>query len=340
MPQPLVSVLMPVYNAAATLPATLDSLFCQTLDDFEIIAVDDGSTDDSLALLQQAQQRDDRLRPIAAPHQGLIPALNNGLQHCRSTYVARMDADDLAHPQRLQQQLRLFEKEPDLSVVGCLVENFPPATVGEGFRIYLEWLNQLVHHDDICREIFIESPIVHPSALVRRAELLNLGGYQDRGWPEDYDLWLRYFSAGRRFAKVPQTLLAWREHPTRMTRTDSRYSVENFLRAKAHYLMAGPLQQCDALFIWGAGKTGRRLSKHLIRGGHPPHIFVDIAPDKIGKTLRNIAIIAPHQLMSHWQQFERPLLLAAVASRGARDLIRTELAKLGLAEGHHFICAA
>lgn len=340
MSEPLVSVLMPVYNAAATLPATLESLLCQTWHNFEIIAVDDGSTDDSLALMQQWEGRDARLRPIAAPHRGLIPALNCGLQQCRGTYVARMDADDLAHPQRLEKQLRLFGQEPDLSVVGCLVESFPPEDVAEGFRIYQDWLNQLVHHDDICREIFIESPIVHPSAVVRRAELVDLGGYQERGWPEDYDLWLRYFSAGRRFAKVPEILLSWREHPTRMTRTDSRYSVENFLRAKAHYLIEGPLQERDALIMWGAGKTGRRLSKHLIRGGHPPAVFVDIAPDKIGKTLRNIPIIGADELISHWNQFKHPLLLAAVASRGARDLIRAELTKLGLVETQDFICVA
>ena len=340
MPAPLVSILLPVYNAAATLPAALESLLAQTLDNFEIVAVDDGSTDSSGDLLEEWGRHDARLRPIHEAHSGLIPALNCGLKHCRAPYIARMDADDLAHPQRLEKQVGLLEADPELSVVGCLVETFPREAVGEGFRIYEAWLNRLARHEDICREIFIESPIVHPSAAVRRDQLLALGGYQERGWPEDYDLWLRYFIAGHRFAKVPEILLSWREHPGRMTHVDGRYSVENFLRAKAHYLIQGPLKERDGLIVWGAGKTGRRLSKHLIRGGWPPAAFVDITPDKIGKTMRNIPIIGADELMSYWGKYERPLLLAAVASRGARELIRQELARMGMVEGEDFLCAA
>ena len=194
--------------------------------------------------------------------------------------------------------------------------------------------------EDIAREIFIESPIVHPSAMMRRSQLVDLGGYLDRGWPEDYDLWLRYFTGGHRFAKVPQVLLYWRESEGRMTRTDSRYSVENFLRAKSQYLISGPLAERDALFIWGAGKTGRRLSKHLIRGGHAPVVFIDIAPAKIGSTMRRIPIIGAAELPPLWAQWRRPLLLVAVASRGARALIRAELAKMDLCEERDFLCVA
>jgi len=331
---------MPVYNAVSTLPAALESLQTQTLEDFEIAAVDDGSDDGSAEVLAQWQQREPRLRPVFAAHQGLIPALNRGLALSQGRFVARMDADDLAHPQRLEKQVALLEQHPNVSVVGSLVETFPREQVGEGFRLYEEWLNQLVTHEEICREIFIESPIVHPSATVRREEMMELGGYQERGWPEDYDLWLRYFVAGRRFAKVPQVLLYWREHPARATHTDSRYSVENFLRAKAWYLIRGPLQGRDALIVWGAGKTGRRLSKHLIRGGCTPVAFIDIDTRKIGKTLRRVPVVDPAELPGLWRQRERPLLLAAVASRGARGLIRRELARLGLIEGRDFLCVA
>ena len=83
--------------------------------------------------------------------------------------------------------------------------------------------------DAIAREIWIESPLAHPSVVMRRTCLERLGGYQDHGWPEDYDLWLRMHLAGERLAKVPEVLLDWREHPARLTRIDSRYAVENFL---------------------------------------------------------------------------------------------------------------
>jgi glycosyltransferase involved in cell wall biosynthesis len=340
MATPLVSVLMSAYNAAATLEATLQSLQAQTLDDFEVVAVDDGSADATRKILETWQKNFPPLRLIAAEHRGLIPALNQGLGLCRGRFVARMDADDLAHPQRLEKQVLLLEQQPDISVVGSLVETFPREDVREGLRIYEEWLNQLVSHEDISREIFIESPIANPSAMVRRREILELGSYCDHGWPEDYDLWLRYFVAGRRFAKVPEVLLSWREHPQRVTHTDSRYSVENFLRAKAFYLIQGPLRENRDLIVWGAGKTGRRLSKHLIRGGHTPQAFVDIAAAKIGKSLRGVPIIGVSELPALWRQLECPVLLAAVASRGARALIRAELARLQLVEARDFWCVA
>jgi len=204
----------------------------------------------------------------------------------------------------------------------------------------VDWQNSLVTHDDICREIFIESPVAHPSAMLRRAELLAMGGYEDRGWAEDYDLWLRYHAAGRRFAKVPAPLVRWREHDDRATRTDSRYSIENFLRAKSHYLCAGPLAERQGLIVWGAGRTGRRLSKHLIRAGHRPDAFVDISASRIGSTMRGVPIIGPDQVQACWHDLQRPMLLAAVASRGARALIREQLALNGLMEGADFLCVA
>ncbi len=340
MPAPRVTVLMPVYNAAATLEAAVESLQNQTMKDFELVAVDDGSTDGSRSILRARQQTDPRLRPAFESHIGLVAALNRGLELSRGHLIARMDADDLSHPRRLEKQVRHLEAHPDVSVVGSLVRCFPSDQVREGFRIYQDWINHLVSHGDIVREIFIESPIVHPTAMVRRHELLALGAYQDRGWAEDYDLWLRYFAEGRRFAKVAEVLLSWRDHPGRLSRADSRYSVENFLRAKAFYLARGPLQKRDAVIVWGAGKTGRRLSKHLVREGCPLAAFVDIAPAKIGRTLHNRPIVRPADLPALWRRWDRPQLLAAVSSRGARALIRRQLARLNLEEGKDFLCVA
>jgi hypothetical protein len=145
---------------------------------------------------------------------------------------------------------------------------------------------------------------------------------------------------GARFAKLPQVLLAWREHPERLTRTDSRYSLENFLRVKAYYLARGPLIGRDALIIWGAGMMGRRLSKQLARQGAPLSAFVDIDPHKIGRTRRGLPIIAPEALLDWWQRYENPVLLAAVGARGARPLIRAQLQAFGLNEGSDWWSAA
>ena len=173
-----------------------------------------------------------------------------------------------------------------------------------------------------------------------RAWLERVGAYQERGWPEDYDLWLRLLEAGAVFAKVPEVLLLWREHEDRATRTDSRYAVENFLRAKAHYLVRGPLADRDGVIIWGAGQMGKRLSKHLLREGARLAAFVDIDPAKIGRTRRGRPIIGVDELDEWRGRYQRPVVLAAVGSRGARGLIREQLTARRLEEGRDWWAVA
>lgn len=331
---------MPCYNAAETLEATLESIAAQTLDDFEVVAVDDGSTDSTPAILAQWAGDDPRFRYLPQPHAGIIPAMNAGLEACRAEIVARMDADDLMRPTRLARQLEFLEQHPETDLVSCLVAGFPAGELREGFRLYIEWLNTLVSHEEICREIFVESPLCHPTVAFRKAAVLKLGGYQEFGWAEDYDLWLRMYLAGMRFVKVPEVLVEWREYPERLTRTDSRYSLENFLRAKAHYLAQGPLKEREDVIIWGSGMHGRRLSKHLLREGVNLTAFIDIDPKKIGRTRRGRPIHAPEDLLGLWEAASRPAVLASVGARGARQLIRQQLNEFGLREGVDWWAAA
>jgi len=324
---------MPCYNAAATLTEALDSLVRQTLPDFEVVAVDDGSNDETGRILAEWAGRDSRFRVICQPHGGVIRAANTALSACRGVYLARMDADDRCHPQRLARQAAFLDANPQVAIVASLVSAFPAGQVREGFRIYIEWLNGLLTDADIRREMFVECPLPNPSVMFRRAWLERLGGYQEHGWPEDYDWFLRAYQAGARFAKIPEVLLEWREHPARLTRTDPRYSLENFLRAKAYYLASGPLAGCDAVIIWGAGMMGRRLSKHLQQQGVPLAAFVDIDPRKIGRTRRGQPILPPEELPAIRQRFSHPVLLAAVGARSARQLIRQRLNALGWREG-------
>jgi hypothetical protein len=201
--------------------------------------------------------------------------------------------------------------------------------VGEGYRVYERWLNGLVTHDDIMRERFVESPLAHPSVMFRRPAILALGGYRDRGWPEDYDLWLRAAERGLRFAKVDRVLLAWRDAGKRLSRTDPRYARDAFLRCKAHHLARGPLAGRGEVVIWGAGPTGRRLSRLLADESVTTTGFVDISPRLVGRTRRGAPVKAPADLGAPAGR----LLVVAVAARGARELIRHELRERGWNEG-------
>jgi len=337
---PRVSVLIPCFNAAATLDEAVDSILRQTLRSLEIVAVDDGSADGTPEKLAVWAGRDARVRVVRQEHAGLVAGLNAGLAACRAPLIARMDADDWSHPERLTRQAALLEAEPDLALAGCRVRGLAEGEMREGFRIYLEWLNGLTSPEEIARQIFVESPLPHPSVMVRREWLERAGGYQDHGWPEDYDLWLRLHLLGARFAKVPEVLLAWRDSPVRLTRLDPRYSVENFLRAKAHYLAAGPLRDRRTVILWGAGQMGRRLSKHLLREGAPLAAFVDIHPAKIGGRKRGLPVVAPAELPALWGRSARPAVLIAVGARGARALIREQLNGMGLREGEDWWAVA
>jgi glycosyltransferase involved in cell wall biosynthesis len=329
---------LPCYNAAATLQEALDSLLCQTLSDFEIIAVDDGSTDATWQILQARAAQEPRLRLLSQPHTGIIPALNAGLAQCEAPLIARMDADDRAHPERLEKQVAYLQAQPEIDVVSCRVAGFPVQEVRQGFALYLEWLNGLLSDEEIRREIFVESPLPHPSLTFRRAALLRVGGYQDHGWAEDYDLLLRLYLEGARFAKLPEVLLEWRDHPPRLTRSDPRYSLENFLRAKAFYLMRGPLVGRDAVIIWGAGMMGRRLGKQLERQAAPLAAYIDIDPRKIGDARRGRPILSPEALLEYWGRYANPVILVGV--RGARMIIRQRLTGMGLLEGRDWWSAA
>ena len=336
--RPLVSVLMPVRNGAPWLEACLRSIRRQTLTAFEAVAVDDGSTDGSGELLERWTAGDSRFQVLHTPPRGLVAALNEGLAACRAPLVARMDADDAMHPRRLELQAAAMKAHPETGVVSCLVRHVPVHRVDEGLRRYEAWLNGLLGHEAMMRERFVESPVAHPSVMVRRRLLEEAGGWRDLGWPEDHDLWLRLAARGVRFAKVPATLLFWRQHPDRLTWSDPRYGKAAFLRLKAHHLARGPLAGGRVAIVWGAGPTGRRLARALEAEGVPVEAFVDIDPRLAGRSRRGRPILHPEALPARLGP--GVVVLAAVAARGAREAIRARLLALGLAEGEGFWCVA
>ncbi len=188
---PAISILLPFRDAEATLPECLESIRRQTCGDYELLAVDDGSRDGSAALVEAAARQDARVRLLRLGRVGLVAALNSGLAQARGALVARMDADDLMRPERLAAQRGALEREPDIALVACRVELFPAEEVREGYREYVRWQNGCLTPQQIADNIYVESPLAHPSVMLRREALERLGGYADGPFPEDYELWLR-----------------------------------------------------------------------------------------------------------------------------------------------------
>ena len=338
MAPPRVSVLLPVRDAASTLAECLDSLKAQSLADHEVVAVDDGSRDASGEMLAERAAADPRLRVFRTPPEGIARALNRALAEARAPVVARMDADDVAHPERLLRQRRGLEADDSLDFLACRVERRaePGVPVAGGMGDYVEWQNGLLDHESMARERFVESPLAHPSVAVRRETLRALGGWRDFEGPEDYELWLRAFEAGRRFAKLPQVLLTWRDRPDRLTRTDPRYSAARFLEVKLAALARGPLEGDRPAVVWGAGPVGKAWARALLAAGHRLAAFVEVDPRRIGSRLHGAPVLA----VDEGAALKGPLHLAAVGQKGARGRIRAEAARHGLVEGQDLVAVA
>ncbi|HZE95491.1 MAG TPA: glycosyltransferase [Planctomycetota bacterium] len=332
---PLVSILMPVFNAAATLPAALRSISSQTLREWELIAVNDGSGDASLEILDRAAQKDRRIRVLSGAHVGHIESLRSATALASAPLLARMDADDVMHPRRLLVQVTRLDSPPHVDVLATRVRSIGPT--GEGMRRYIDWQNGLLSHQDLVTNFFVESPIAHPTVLMRRDIFERAGGYHDPGWAEDFDLWHRMRERGARFEKLPRALLSWRDSDRRLTRTHAMYSEKRFYEAKLYFFKRHPLCK-SPVAVWGAGPTGRDWVRDLLRAGiDVPHV-IDIDPKKIGRTIANgrVKVVSPDDALS-----TRPgLILGAVGSRGARDLIRARLLDQQLAEGRDFLFVA
>lgn len=328
--EPDVSVLLPTWNALATLPEALGSVLDQRGVSLEVVVVDDGSADGTAPWLRARAALDPRVIPLLRPHEGLVAALNAGLAACRAPLVARMDADDRSLPGRFAAQAAWLAAHPEASVVGCRIRCFPEDAVQGGMRHYEAWQNDLLEHEDLVREIFVEAPFVHPSTMLRRTALAAVGGWRDEGWPEDYDLWLRLFAAGHRFGKVPDLLFFWRERSARLTRTDPAYAPERHLRLKAHFLARTVLSGRDAVQIWGAGRGGKLLRRALAAEGVTVARFFDIDPRKIRGTVAGTVPVLSHAALADHRDLPT---LVAVGSRGARDPIRAALPALGVVEG-------
>ncbi|GIX48932.1 MAG: glycosyl transferase [Candidatus Tectimicrobiota bacterium] len=332
---PLVSVLLPVWNAAATLLACLRSLQRQRERRWECVLVDDGSCDASLAVARRVAAREPRLKVLATPHRGLVAALQTGLNHCRGRFVARMDADDLMHRERLALQSQWLLSHPELAAVGCHVRLFPRRFLRAGRRAYERWLNSIDSPQRVRQEAFVECPVAHPTLMVRR-EILLAFGYRDCGWPEDYDLLLRLLTSGLHVGMVPRRLLLWRDTPQRLSRTSPTYALSRFTACKAAFLAASFLAGRDTYILWGFGETGKALHRALRAHGKRPAYIVELHPRRLGKTIHGAAVIPPDAL----PRVARLPLVVSVAGAAARTEIRQALAQMGFVETRDFVCAA
>ena len=335
-----VSILMPVFNAEETLAECLDSIFQQTLQNFEIVAVNDFSTDRSAEILRSYD--DSRIHVVDNQNKGIVSALNSGLKLCQSDFVARMDADDVMYAQRLEKQFDVLSNKPDITLCATQARKFPEEIIRAGYIEYMRWQNACLTRQDIQNQIYIESPFAHPSVMFRKSRVTELGAYRDGEFPEDYELWLRLFHAGESMMKLDEVLIDWRESDSRLSRTSSRYSDTAFEKLRADYLAKDARLQNREIVFWGAGRKTRRRIQYLIDKGVKPSAWIDIDSKKAGNEYHGAKTFLPDWLHQYNKksQNKKPFVLNYVRNHGARDYCRKYLDEAGYVMGKDYLDVA
>jgi hypothetical protein len=228
MPEtPRVSVVMPVHNGGPYLERAVESILGQSFTDFEFVIIDDGSTDSTPEVLRRYQAADHRVRVHPQEKAGLVASLNNGCRQARAAYLARMDADDIAFPNRLARQVEFLDREPGVAVVGSAT-----VTIDASGR-ELKRHGCPTSHGEIVEALREYNPFTHPSVMLRAEALAAVGGYRPAYQPaEDYDLWLR-LSERYRLANLPEPLLYYRLYPGQVSVSQLEQQALSVVGARA-----------------------------------------------------------------------------------------------------------
>ncbi len=327
--KPEISVILPYYNAEKTLRRAAKSILDQSFSDFELLLIDNNSSDKSASIALDLAAVDSRIRVLQESKQGVANAMNCGLKNAHGSYLARMDADDFSHPKRLEKQHQFLSRHPETGCVGTEVQFIPHNLNSEGFQRFVQWVNSFHTPEEIELNRFIEIPLVNPTIMFRRELFEKYGGCLDGDFPEDYELQLRYLSAGVRMAKLPEALLEWHDYSTRLTRTDRRYSTKAFFKTKALYFKKWSEQNNrfhPKIWLWGAGRKTRQRAVFLEQEGLEIEGRIDIVKSK--------------QDAIYYKNLPAPgrfFIVSMVTNTGAGEKIRTFLRQREYVEGDDFL---
>ena len=306
----LVSILMPVYNAEKYLFECLTSILKQSLTNWELIAINDYSTDKSQEILTSFQAQDQRIKVFQNNgKKGIIPSLQFGYRHAEGHFISRMDADDLMHPQKLRLMRKALIENPSKQIAVPLVEYFSDQVLGEGYQKYAKWLNALTTSETNFRDMYKECIIPSPAWMLNRFNFEKAGGFNNNLYPEDYDLCFRWYKYNYKIVGIKKVLHYWRDYSNRSSRVDPNYADQNFNALKLHYFQILDLDQKRTLVLWGAGKKAKKLALLLIEK-KISFEWLTNNTNKIGHNIYNV--ILKHS--SRLEELNKPQIIMAVSA--------------------------
>ncbi len=292
MENQLISIIMPVRNAARFLPLTLPSILAQTFKNWELIAVNDHSTDLSEEILNQFAVVDLRVKVLNNPGNGIISALQHAYNHAKGSLITRMDADDLMPPVKLELLKKALTHNPDKYVSTGLVKAFgDPEPCGKGFARYADRLNKFLLSAEPWLYVYADCLIPSPCWMMHRSAFERIGAFNGEQYPEDYELCFRMYAAGCSIATVPAILHLWRDHGMRVSRTGANYAEPEFFDLKVSRFLQLDYDKSKPLVIFGTGPKGKKMVKSL--QNQAPHIafhWISNTASKWGHAIYGIKI--------------------------------------------------
>ena len=318
MNEPRISIIMAARNTAAYIEECLNSIQAQTFRDWELLAINDRSTDRTKELLQKYANEDPRIRVLDSKGKRLIPALQTGYAASRAPLINRMDSDDRMPNYKLQVMLDKWEEHGKGSIAAGGTEHFPDeGELGDGFRRYDAWLNQLAQNNSHWQEIYQECVIPSHCWLIHRDDLDKAGAFDPMVYPEDYDLCFRFYRAELKVVGIDKVLHHWRDRSDRISRTWDEYKDNRFFDLKLKYFLELDRTPSRPLVIWGAGKHGKDLAKLLIENKQAFHWVCD-NPNKIGHNIYGVVL----KDLNDIPKMSAPQILIAVMAKKERQEIK------------------
>ncbi len=319
--QPLVSIIMAVKDTEPYLPDCLDSIINQTYPNWELIAVNDHSSDLTPEILNEYSAKHPRIKVFHSKRHKLIPTLKEGYQHVRGELINRMDSDDKMPLDKIEVLVNEWLKYGKGTIIAGGTEHFvDEGEVGGGFRRYEEWLNEVAKNGTHYQEIYQECVIPSHCWIIHKEDFDTVGAFDPEIYPEDYDLCFRFYRDGLKVVGIDKVLHHWRDRSNRISRTWEEYKDNRYFDMKLRYFYELDRDSSRPLVVWGAGRNGKDFAKLILKKEDSFHWVCD-NERKIGKDVYGI-IMEDFNVIPN---LENPQIIVVVASPEDKEVIRKEL---------------
>lgn len=333
--KPRVSIFTPFKNTEAFLPACLNSIINQSYTNWELLLINDHSTDNSLNIAKIFAQKDSRIKVYNNNGNGIIKALQTGYLHATGTLITRMDSDDIMTPDKLEVLVTNLQKYGRGHIALGKVFYFSNTQISDGYKKYETWINGLTATGSNFIEIYKECVIPSPCWMIHKDDFEIAGGFNSDIYPEDYDLTFRFYKHNFKPIACDKVIHLWRDYSSRSSRTQTNYSQLSLLDIRAAYFLKLDYDPNRPLVIWGAGNKGKFIAKKLIKKNVPFYWICD-NPNKINKSIYGVVL----QHFNLLTKIKNSQSIVTVANPKAQEEIKAYFNEKNLVsmQDYYFFC--